>query len=381
MDTFPQIDGYEIAARIAQGPTGEVFLARSKDPEAPWRTIKVYRSMSIQRRQLEAALAKLATLDGHSNVAKVHDYDLQGRPIYSVWDFFGEIDDEAAEPCSLAAYIVEPPAKVWAWEAIEQLVEGLAWLHRNTIPHCNIKPTNVLCMGKDEAIHLQVSDYATGLVPGIYQLDPSESLLYASPEQLLDPEGLEQGHAYGWDVYAFGTLAYRILTGSFPRQSRDFAAWEQSLRKNGDRADIPSPAELAEMLRADPRITWPDDVESWEEGERRRIIEYCLTLDPAERYIDMREVQMEFLQMQRELDLKIERERVGAMRHKDVEAVRRSRWVMYGAVAVAVVALVMAIISINLARTSSKNAEDLQQQLENALAARDAPLPAAAGGE
>ncbi len=99
-----------------------------------------------------------------------------------------------------------------------------------------------------------------------------------------------EGAGYGWDVHAFGVLAFRLLNGVFPRCNETFtkvspAAGEA--RRKGVEADC---ERLAKKLTRSPLAAWPGEPTCPEDAARREIIEKCLHLDPWERYADMREV-------------------------------------------------------------------------------------------
>ena len=127
-------------------------------------------------------------------------------------------------------------------------------------------------------------------MPGIGELPYTDALLYAPPEQLTNPDGYLEGAGYGWDVYAFGTLAFRLLNGVFPRCHDTFeqvapAMGEQ--RRRGVEADC---ERIAMKLQKTAIAEWKGSAPTREEEEGREVIERCLNLDPWKRFADMREV-------------------------------------------------------------------------------------------
>jgi len=174
-----------------------------------------------------------------------------------------------------------------SWMLIRRLAQVLADFHRRRVAHGNLKPGNIF-LDSDNGVLL--SDYAQGLMPGLEELAYTDALLYAPPEQLLNPDGYLEGAGYGWDVYAFGSLAYRLLTGVFPRCNDSFEhvsplAGEQ--RRRGVEADCERMAQRLERARI---AKWKGVAPTREEEEGRLVIERCLHLDAWKRYGDMREV-------------------------------------------------------------------------------------------
>ena len=69
---------------------------------------------------------------------------------------------------------------------------------------------------------LCLTDFAMGQMPGVSMLPFTDALLYAPPEQLREPDGYLEGKGYAWDNYAFAVIAFRLLTGKFPRCEATF---------------------------------------------------------------------------------------------------------------------------------------------------------------
>jgi tetratricopeptide (TPR) repeat protein len=187
-----------------------------------------------------------------------------------------------------------------AWQLVIQIADSLAFLHRKHIIHCNLKPSNVL-FGEEDSPHPMLSDFAQGMLGGIEQIDPGASLFYASPEQLRDPDHIFEGRGEKWDVYSFGVTAFRLLTATYPRLN---AAIGEIGRRNANQLDLRlkiSPVQIADALTLEEEISWPSEPSSELEREQRRVIETCLHLDPAERYVDMREVLQTFRDAEKEI--------------------------------------------------------------------------------
>jgi len=190
-------------------------------------------------------------------------------------------------PRTLQLQLEDHMGKRSSWMLIRRLAQVLAEFHRRRVAHGNLKPGNIFLDSDSEVL---LSDYAQGLMPGLSELSYTDALLYAPPEQLMNPDGYLEGAGYGWDVYAFGTLAFRLLNGVFPRCNDTFekvapAMGEQ--RRRGVEADC---ERIAVKLEKSALIDWRGAAPTREEEEGRQVIERCLQLDPWKRFGDMREV-------------------------------------------------------------------------------------------
>ena len=201
------IAGHSLMGVLGQGSCGEVHLARS--PSGQLRAVKFFKAMAINRRLLQGAYARLAESEGHPGVVRVHRVDFDARPAWVVMDYHGNFGDEGAEPWSLEDWLGQNLERETAWHIVRQMAEALAFLHRIGVAHANLQPRNVL-VAEPEQGNIVLSDFCQGWLDGVYHMEGGEALLYASPEQLREPEGIEQGVWGGWDVHSFGFLAFRF---------------------------------------------------------------------------------------------------------------------------------------------------------------------------
>ena len=129
-----------------------------------------------------------------------------------------------------------------------------------------------------------------GQMPGVSMLPFTDALLYAPPEQLREPDGYLEGKGYAWDNYAFAVIAFRLLTGKFPRCEATFhkvAPKPGESHVTGIEADV---LKIAERLEHRELEGWSSEAADALERKRRGIIQKCLSLNPEDRYSDMTEV-------------------------------------------------------------------------------------------
>jgi hypothetical protein len=98
-----------------------------------------------------------------------------------------------------------------------QVLEGLAYLHREGLVHRDIKPDNVL-LTKDGRVKLADYGVATSLREQRLKAQVAGTLLYMAPEQLRGAAELD-GRA---DLYSVGIMAHQLLLGRFPFDESKF---------------------------------------------------------------------------------------------------------------------------------------------------------------
>jgi serine/threonine protein kinase len=163
-----------------------------------------------------------------------------------------------------------------------QIVDGLEALHTNHILHRDLKPNNCLISSNFE---LKISDF--GLSKDLHHdLDISQSRFgepigtpaYMSPEALA---GLEI--SYASDIWAFGMIAYEVLSGQLPwgREIKAFA-----LIGNIQHIDI-QPKEKLSHLGLSTQIL--------------DVIDRCLKRNPKDRYQDAKSLKSDFVPIAKNL--------------------------------------------------------------------------------
>ena len=177
------------------------------------------------------------------------------------------------------------------WDLVKEIGDALAAMHTRRVPHGNLKPGNVFF---NQSGQIQLADWTMGNMPGITHFDYTDALLYQSPEQLVDPNGYFEEAGYQWDIFSFGVLAYRMLTGAFPRCAETFlsvAPEAGETKKEGIHADA---VKIAKNLLNSPASAWNTEAQNDLESGYREWIDRCLDLQPENRPSSMIEVMAGF---------------------------------------------------------------------------------------
>ena len=287
--SLPEIPGYRIETLIGKGACGTVYTARHDSGNEV--AVKLLNPKSVNAELLANRVNRLYSASPPKATVPLIAHSLEREPYLLISGLMADrMPQGVAErfiPRTLQLQLNDYMGNRGSWMLIRRLAQVLADFHRRRVAHGNLKPGNIF-LDSDNGVLL--SDYAQGLMPGLEELAYTDALLYAPPEQLLNPDGYLEGAGYGWDVYAFGSLAYRLLTGIFPRCNDSFehvspVAGEQ--RRRGVEADCERIAQRLERARI---AKWKGVAPTREEEEGRLVIERCLHLDAWKRYGDMREV-------------------------------------------------------------------------------------------
>lgn len=285
----PEIPGYQIESLIGKGASGVVYAARHESGSQV--AIKVLDPRACNPRLISNRVNRLYAASPPKTAVPLVAYSLEREPYLLIHALLADRVVQGIGvryvPRTLQLQLGDYLGKRSSWMFVRKLAQVLAEFHRRRVAHGNLKPGNIFFDSEGAPL---LMDYTQGLMPGLDELSYTDALLYAPPEQLTNPDGYKDGAGYGWDVYAFGVLAFRLLTGVFPRCNDTFeqvapAVGEQ--RRPGVEADC---ARVASKLQTTPVAEWQGDAPTREEEEGRSVIERCLELDPWKRYPDMREV-------------------------------------------------------------------------------------------
>lgn len=251
--------------------------------------IKILDGMAIQRGLLTRMTGRLSEGDWPAGVLPVVLSDYDCRPAYQVTPWLADGSTEEggeALPRTLQSNLAEYPGEK-SWPLVRELAVALAAMHARRVAHGNLKPGNVFFTETGEVL---LADWTLGNMPGVARFEFTDALLYQPPEQLLDAAGYAEEAGYRWDVFAFGVIAFRILTGRFPRCDELFsrvAPAPGETRRDGIHADLPK---IAMNLAANPDFAWPDEPQNELEAGFRAWLGRCLALDPLARPATMQEV-------------------------------------------------------------------------------------------
>ena len=285
---LPRVKDVRILELIGQGGCGRVY--RVEDGKGGLLALKVFDDAAVSVKLAGEMTERLRAGGWPDGVLPVEAADFTGHPAYRLSPLVADAGSDGTwVPRTLQHRLADHPGNE-SWKLVKSMASALAGMHRRRVAHGNLKPGNVLL---DENGGVLLTDWALGNMPGVRNFHFTDALLYQPPEQLRRPEGYPE-EGCGWDVFAFGVMSYRILTGVFPRCHQTFqivAPPPGVTRCESMRADL---SRIADNLMTHAPPSWPDSAGNELEQGYRDWIDRCLTLDPLRRPTTMVEVEMGF---------------------------------------------------------------------------------------
>ncbi|MBP7863819.1 serine/threonine protein kinase [bacterium] len=264
-----EIDKYKIIEVLNAGGMGIVFKARQKimDRDIALKLLPpelAKDEVNLQRLEREAkALAQL----NHPNIIATYDFGLtdtaQG---YLAMEYVEGLSlDELLEQVG----ILKPGRAVYIFK---QIADGIRFAHQKGIVHRDLKPQNIMLTDIVSKDQVKILDFGIARIAQDSKRltrvgEVVGSPIYMAPEQCMGEAA--DGRA---DVYAFGVLMFRALTGHFPHMGPNLH--ETFMAKCTK--DPPYFADVA------PRLPLPVELEN--------ICRRCLQRKPEDRYQQMEQV-------------------------------------------------------------------------------------------
>lgn len=263
----PQLQGYLVHGRLGAGTFGEAW-AGVQVSTGQRVAVKVFSRKGLDWTLFRQEIQRLIEVAEHPNVVTLLDANLDHDPPFFVMPLLaGSLAESAATP-----------EKVATW--LDQVCQGLSYIHARDILHGDLKPGNILLDGEGRA---RLADFgqsfatnAGGFTLGTLGYMPPEQIQRALGHGSFQPD-------VRWDIYALGATAYRLLTGKVPRLE-DRALLTMSSTSTQYRLRLAlqvSQSSLVPVRRLNPKV----------DHELAAIVEGCLELLPVFRYADAQAIQ------------------------------------------------------------------------------------------
>jgi eukaryotic-like serine/threonine-protein kinase len=299
------LDSVNLGLSLGAGASGEVFAVEGRESEF---VVKRFNSLAIDRQFLMRNFSRLEEMPGLHGSPRVLDHRFDKAP-YAVL-----MERVTGTPLTKAGSMKEAAA----WSIIRQLAEILGHAHKHGVYHGHLHPGNILLTGEGRVKSPLVTDYGSGLVGDLHHINLGESAFYAAPEQLLSggkPWG--EGRLQRWDVYSFGLIAFSLINERLPRGLRYLKERQRLLGSSGGRPVAIDLQAYVDDLYHDPSVAWGSTFALGQEFRLcREVIDRCLSLNPQERPVDLREVRNQFRQLEYRFALEDAEERVVKERRK-----------------------------------------------------------------
>lgn len=303
--TKETLDTAEPGASLGAGASGEVFEVVGRETD---RVLKRFNSLSIDRSFLQRNFARLVEMPGFHGSPRVLDFRFDQAP-YAVL-----MERVSGVPLSKVSSMKEAAA----WILIRRLAEILGHAHKYGVYHGHLHPGSILLCGDEREKEPVVLDFGSGLVGDLHHIDLGESAFYSAPEQLMsggNPWG--EGRIQKWDVYSFGLIAFLLINERLPRGLSYIKEHNRLLAHGGGRPVTIDAAAYVEDLYREQAVAWGSSFALGKEFKLcREIIDRCLSLNPADRPVDLREVRNQFRSLEHRFALEDAEDRVHRERRK-----------------------------------------------------------------
>ena len=288
-----QVGAYRIVERLGRGGMGAVYLAERSDDEyqkqVAIKFIKRGLPLDVVQQRFRTERQILANLD-HQNISRLLDGGRTDHGPYLVMEYV----DGIAIDTYCDAQDLSTNKRL---ELFLKVCDAVAYAHRKSVVHRDIKPGNIL-VNKDGVPKLL--DFG---IAKLLQSDPdfdNHSTLswrvmtpeYASPEQVRG-----DSITAATDLYSLGVVLYELLTGQRPYQLRgrtsdevkqaicnELPAKPSSVIRSGPatKTEEEKPSMITANVKA--RAGAPDRVRRKLHGDLDNIVLMALRKEPERRY-------------------------------------------------------------------------------------------------
>lgn len=372
-----RVDDLTVLGPIGSGGTGHVYEA--VDATGAAVALKIFENFAISSALLERTTQRLEAGGWPDGVLPVILAEFGEVPAFRLTPLMADRGNSTGDgarkslrPRSLQHRLDQYPG-LDSWNFVRSLAKAIAGMHSRQVAHGNLKPGNIFF---DDEGGVLLTDWAMGNMPGIAQFQFTDAVLYQAPEQLKEPRGYLDGAGYRWDVFAFGVIAYRVLTGRFPRCHQAFshvAPQPGETHRDGFKADL---HKIAGNLESHAEVAWPDEAQSALEHGFRKCIDACLALDPGERPASMIELVRAIDEVEREIRDSKDRESLAGQCQRAERATWRALFGLGAATGLALICAGMWYVSRNQVKFERlQRMEDggrLKKVAEDAQAAKTA---------
>jgi tRNA A-37 threonylcarbamoyl transferase component Bud32/CheY-like chemotaxis protein len=210
----PEIPGYNIVNKLAEGGMSSIYLAR-RQADNELAVLKILYSESVEDETFVDRFLKeyeLISRLNDPNIVKIHAQSYTEDFMYMIMEYFpgGDLHKRIAASQGL------PLSQ--ALRYLVQIATGLNSIHSCNIIHRDLKPSNIMFRADDS---LALIDFGISKELSVVDEITSENMVMGTVGYMSPEAG--QGHQtdHRSDIYSLGVIFYEMLTGKKPYTGKD----------------------------------------------------------------------------------------------------------------------------------------------------------------
>ena len=268
MSLFNRYDYNPHSGLIGKGGFSRVYKAFD-NKLSRWVALKIYKPGEfLEHYSPIAEIRRVVNLD-HSNICRYLDMEEIEKE-----NSFGEKEKtqvcvmELLDGGNFSQYYKKNSDQEVLKKLLNDVLNGLSYLHKNGIIHRDIKPANILIKETMDGPVAKITDFGISKRSDAVSVNTSSALIvsipYMAPEQLNTKKyGINDKITFNLDLWSLGVTIYEVITGKILFKTTDQDSPEQIM------ANIMAP-ELPEKINELPQPF-------------RNIVSHCVVKDAKDR--------------------------------------------------------------------------------------------------
>lgn len=210
------LDKYALGKVLGQGAFGVVYSCKKKGTKDEF-AVKMIDQVETPLAEIRQEAEMLFKLN-HPCVVKLHDVYYEKVFVCMVMDIYrgGDMIEGMQLHWKTKGMLPIPVVQ----NVSKQMVDGIAWLHKNSVVHRDVKGDNYL-MDRNTIestdIRVYLSDFGT-----VCDIGPNERLSHkCGTKTYWSPEFFKLAYGLKVDIWAIGVVMFGLVTGRFPFKGED----------------------------------------------------------------------------------------------------------------------------------------------------------------
>jgi serine/threonine protein kinase len=203
---------------IGRGGFSRVYKAFDRKLNR-WVALKIYKTSEFPERYSPIAeIRRVVNLD-HPNICRYLDIEeIEKENTFGEKEITQICVMELLDGGNFAQYITAYKSEEVLKKLVGDVLNGLAYLHRNGIIHRDIKPANILIKETIDGPVAKITDFGISKGSDSVNSNSSSALVvsipYMAPEQLnVKKYGVQEKISYNLDLWSLGVTIYEVITG------------------------------------------------------------------------------------------------------------------------------------------------------------------------